>query len=119
MSVYESLVQGLNEAIEYKKGNLKLRAVTISTAPLPEMDSSQIKNIRKSLDMTQGIFADVIGVSVKTVEAWEAGTNTPSGAARRMLSLLQSDPELPKKYGLYSVKFSSPGGDTKEVQHEA
>lgn len=118
MSVYESLVQGLNEAIEYKKGNLKLRTVTISTAPLPEMDSSQIKDIRNSLDMTQGIFADVIGVSVKTAEAWEAGTNTPSGATRRMLSLLQSDPELPQKYGLYSVKFSSPG-DSKEVQHEA
>lgn len=118
MSVYESIMQGLSEAVEYEKGNLKARTMKMSIAPLPEINSSRIKDIRRSLDMTQGIFADVIGVSVKTVEAWEAGTNTPSGAARRMLSLLQSDPELPQKYGLYSVKFSSPG-DQKEVQREA
>lgn len=102
MSFYEDIVQGLNEAIEYKKGNVKLKTSNVTIAPLPEIKSSQIKDIRKSLDMTQGIFAAVMGVSVKTVEAWEAGTNAPSGTARRMLSLLQSDPELPQKYNLFS-----------------
>lgn len=102
MSFYEDIVQGLNEAIEYKKGNVKLRTSDVTVAPLPEMESAEIKNIRLSLDMTQGIFAAVMGVSVKTVEAWEAGTNTPSGAARRMLSLLQTDPELPQKYHIFS-----------------
>lgn len=102
MNVYESIIQGLNEAIEYEKGNLKAKTVRMSIAPLPDMESSQVKSIRKSLDMTQGMFAAVMGVSVKTVEAWEAGTNTPSGVARRMLSLLQSDPELPVKYNLVS-----------------
>lgn len=33
MSEYESLVQGLNEAIEYKKGNLKLRTVHNINSP--------------------------------------------------------------------------------------
>lgn len=102
MNVYESVIQGLNEAIEYEKGNLKAKTSLVSVAPLPEIKSSQIKDIRKSLDMTQGIFAAVMGVSVKTVEAWEAGTNAPSGTARRMLSLLQTDPELPQKYNLFS-----------------
>lgn len=102
MSFYEDIVQGLNEAIEYKKGNIKLRTADITVAPLPEIESSQVKDIRKSLDMTQGTFAAIMGVSVKTVEAWEAGTNTPSGTARRMLSLLRSDPELPQKYNLFS-----------------
>lgn len=102
MNVYESIVQGLNEAIEYEKGNLKARTAKMSIAPLPDMESSQVKDIRKSLDMTQGMFAAVMGVSVKTVEAWESGINTPSGTARRMLSLLQSDPEIPVKYNLVS-----------------
>lgn len=102
MNVYESIIQGLNEAIEYEKGNLKAKTALVSVAPLPDIESSQIKDIRKSLDMTQFMFAAVMGVSVKTVEAWEAGINTPSGTARRMLSLLQSDPELPQKYNLVS-----------------
>ena len=100
MSVYESIVQGLNEAIDYEKGSVKAKTVTLSVAPLPDIESGEIKNIRKSLDMTQMIFAAVMGVSVKTVEAWEAGTNTPSGSAKRMLSLLRSDPKLPEKYNL-------------------
>ena len=44
--------------------------------------------------MTQATFAEAIGVSVKTVEAWEAGTNKPIGIARRFLSVIKSDPEI-------------------------
>lgn len=102
MSFYEDIVQGLNEAIEYKTGNVKLRTSDVTIAPLPEIKSEDVKNIRMTLDMTQGIFAAVMGVSPKTVEAWEAGTNTPSGSAKRMLSLLQSDPDLLKKHNIYS-----------------
>lgn len=102
MSFYEDIVAGLNEAIEYKKGNVKLRTVKMSVASLPEMDSSKIKAIRSSLDMPPFMFAAIMGVSVKTVEAWETGKSAPSGAARRMLSLLQADPELPQKYGIVS-----------------
>lgn len=102
MSAYESIMQGLNEAIDYEKGNIKARTETISVAPLPNIESGDVKNIRLSLNMTQVVFAEVIGVSVKTVEAWESGTNTPSGIARRMLSLLKSDPLLPEKYNILS-----------------
>jgi putative transcriptional regulator len=44
--------------------------------------------------MTQKLFAAALGVSVKTVEAWEAGTNKPIGVANRMLELLSIDAEL-------------------------
>ena len=44
--------------------------------------------------MTQRLFAEALGVSIKTVEAWESGTNTPSGCARRMLELLERDNTL-------------------------
>jgi putative transcriptional regulator len=41
-----------------------------------------------------------MGVSVKTVEAWEKGTNKPIGTARRMLSLLQQDDTLPLRFNI-------------------
>ena len=34
------------------------------------------------------LFAKYIGVSTKTVEAWEAGRNKPSGPSNRLLWLL-------------------------------
>jgi hypothetical protein len=36
--------------------------------------------------------------SEKTVEAWEAGVNHPSGAASRILSMMELDNNLTKKY---------------------
>ena len=37
------------------------------------------------------IFAEAIGVSVKTIEAWESGRNKPQGPASRFLQLLDQD----------------------------
>jgi len=85
---YDVLKQGLEEAIEYEKGNrpsLKVDKITVS--PLPIYSSEEIKAIREKNKVTQKLFAKALGVSVKTVEAWEKGTNSPSGIARRMLEL--------------------------------
>ena len=39
-----------------------------------------------------------MGVSDKTVEAWEAGTNHPSGAASRILNMMEMDDDLIIKF---------------------
>lgn len=100
MSVYESIVKGLNEAIEYEKGNEKARIMSCTVAPVPTFSADEIKTLRKELNMTQSTFAAVMGVSCKTVEAWEAGTNVPLGTARRMLGMLKSDNTIPQKYNI-------------------
>jgi len=43
-----------------------------------------------------------MGVSVKTVEAWESGRNHPNGTACRMLALTRKDPDLPFTSGVLS-----------------
>ena len=65
---------------------------------MPDISAEDIKAIRKRLGFTQAVFAAVIGVSTKTVEAWETGTNQPIGPARRMISLIQFDPEILQSY---------------------
>ena len=52
--------------------------------------------------MTQSTFAALMGVSNKTVEAWEKGTNTPAGTARRMIGMLKADSSIPEKYNIIS-----------------
>ena len=102
MDVYKSIITGLNEAVGYEKGTVKARKVKCTVNPAPDFSTQEIKSVRNTLQMTQATFAAVMGVSTKTVEAWEADTNTPSGTARRMLSLLKADPALPTKYNIVS-----------------
>lgn len=103
MSVYEGIVQGLEEAIAYSEGKIKAREKIISITPVPTFDAKEIKGIRKDLGMTQALFAGFMGVSPKTVEAWEAGRNMPDGPARRILAMLQCDPELPQKMNIVKI----------------
>ncbi len=65
---------------------------------MPDISAEDIKAIRKKLGFTQAVFAAVIGVSTKTVEAWETGTDQAIGPACRMISLIQFDPEILQSY---------------------
>lgn len=100
MSLFDEIKLGLEQAIEYNNGKLKARKTTRSIAPLETFSSDEIKKIRIETGMTQALFAKYMGVSVKTVEAWEAGKNQPEGAARRMLALTREDPTFPTSSGI-------------------
>ena len=98
MNVFDSIITGLNEAVDYEKGKISAKKTTLRIEPLPDISAEDIKAIRKKLGFTQAVFAAVIGVSTKTVEAWETGTNQPIGPARRIISLIQFDPEILQSY---------------------
>lgn len=98
MNVYEGIMQGLQEAVDYNEGKIKARSNVISIEPIQKFDAVEIKEIRTQLGMTQCLFAGFMGVSTKTVEAWEAGINVPSGPASRILAMVKNDPQLPEKY---------------------
>ena len=100
-NLFKSISKGLDEAIEHEKGNLpNVKIDRISISPLPTYTSDEIKQIRMRQNMTQRLFAEAFGVSIKTVEAWETGTNSPSGVANRMLELLELDSALFEKYSI-------------------
>ena len=100
MSVFEEIKTGLNQAIEYEKGNIRAESKTLSISPIEEFTASEIKSIRKSAGFTQVLFAEYLGVSLKTVEAWESGRNQPSGSSCWLLSLTKKDPDFPKNSGI-------------------
>jgi putative transcriptional regulator len=89
--VADDIIQGLNEIIEYKQGKRKLHRRHVEIATLPEYKAHKVKSIRGKLNLSQNIFALTLGVSAKTIEAWEAGSSEPIGPARRMLALIEQD----------------------------
>ncbi len=91
--VSESIARGLQEMLEHAQGKIELRTRYIAAKPPKEYTAEEIKGIRSRLNMSQGFFAEVIGVSKKTVESWEYGRGKPSGAAARVISIA----EIPKR----------------------
>jgi putative transcriptional regulator len=97
--VSESIARGLQEMLDHAEGKIELRTHYVSVKPPKEYTADEIKSIRSSLNMSQGYFAEVIGVSKKTVESWEYGKGKPSGAAARVLTIAERDPDALKRYG--------------------
>lgn len=98
-NVYESIMTGLTEAVEDAKVSekkLKRRVVTI--VPVKEYTAKEVQSIRRSTGFSQKLFASYMGVSDKTVEAWEAGINHPSGAASRILSMMEMNADLTTEF---------------------
>ncbi|MBU5668505.1 helix-turn-helix domain-containing protein [Peptoniphilus sp. MSJ-1] len=95
MSFYEDLRKGLNEAIDYHKGNKsKAKVKEIEIQDAKPLEADEIKNLRNSLKLTQKSFANLMNVSNKTVESWERGTNKPSGSSQRLLNIFINNPEI-------------------------
>ena len=49
---------------------------------------------RKNSGLSQSAFAQLLGVSVRTLQGWEQGRKQPSGAARTLITLAQRHPEI-------------------------
>lgn len=91
---YEELKASLEDALAYEQGDRSRCRVSVREVPLPEYKAADVARARKAMSLSQRGLASVMGVSPRTVEAWEAGRNQPSGAARRLLYLLDQDHSL-------------------------
>lgn len=66
---------------------------------LKKGDSGRVVNvpavaeIRESMGLSQSRFAALLGVSVRTLQDWEQGRRTPSGAARTLLLVAEKNPQ--------------------------
>ena len=71
----------LSGLCEIKRGEFG-RVVTIPS----------ISRIRAETRLSQARFAQLLGVSVRTLQDWEQGRHAPSGAARTLLMIAAKNP---------------------------
>lgn len=97
-SVGMKIIEGLREFTEALENDEPIaerftcRSITLDLVPMA-YDQKAVKATRTLLRASQGIFAQFLGVSVKSVRAWEQGTNTPSEIACRFMDEIRRNPE--------------------------
>ena len=61
-----------------------------------------VKAVREVYEQTQAQFAQMMGISVRTLRNWEQGTRFPQGPARALLRLAAADPDAVRKVLSYN-----------------
>jgi putative transcriptional regulator len=84
-NAFDSIKQGLSEALEFSKGK-KSKAVVHEFTPV------DVKNIRSQVGMSQNEFASAFGISVSTLRHWERGDRKPHGPALVLLNVVAKEP---------------------------
>ena len=51
-----------------------------------------VASIREKTGLSQARFAQLLGVSARTLQEWEQGRRAPSGAARTLLLIAEKNP---------------------------
>ncbi len=83
-NAFESIQQGLKEAIEFSQGESKGTTVH-------KFSPVDVKALRNNVAMTQAEIASTFGISLGTLRHWERGDRTPRGSALVLLNVLAKD----------------------------
>ena len=57
---------------------------------------SPVVSARHGCSLSQAEFAELLGISVRTLQKWEQGERKPSGAAKNLILIAQKHPEVLK-----------------------
>jgi putative transcriptional regulator len=100
-NIERDLIEGLEEFVADLKSDASIakkytcRRVVLDLIP-HAYTAELVRATRLQLKASQQIFARFLGVSVKTVRAWEQG-KTPSDMACRFMDEIQRNPEYWRK----------------------
>ena len=83
---FDNLVQSIRQAGRIRRGEAKPSRVT-------EFSPVDVKEVRLRLGKSQTAFAQMIGVSVATLQNWKQGRRRPEGPARALLRVAAANPE--------------------------
>ncbi|HXN46101.1 MAG TPA: NadS family protein [Bryobacteraceae bacterium] len=87
--MFDELLSSVREAGAILRGRQK---------PSPRVIRPRgVRVIRERTSLSQSEFAQLIGVSVKTLQNWEQDRRRPTGPAAVLLSIIEHDPAVAVK----------------------
>lgn len=81
------LKEALQEVLAHRQGKHTLEKHVVETS------SSEIQRIRQQYLLSQKEFAELFGVSLRTLQHWEQGRRHPHGPAQILLKVIAHNPK--------------------------
>lgn len=92
------LMKDLREAAislrEHYEGKRTLKTHNVPMSKPVKMSAKRIQRLRSGVQASQEIFARCLHTSRRTVEKWEQGVSSPTGATAALLALIEKRPEI-------------------------
>ena len=85
-TLFTELLESVTEMDDILKGKLEPSRIF-------EYPALEAKKIREKTGLSQARFALLLGVSKRTLENWEQGRRSPTGPAKVLLRMVDTDPE--------------------------
>lgn len=89
---FDDLLTSMRQGADHAAGKITARTHRL-TAPAAGFTADEIAAIRKGLNVSQAVFADLLNVPKATAVSWERGLRSPSGAAMRLLQIARHRPD--------------------------
>lgn len=88
--MFDQLVASVKQAGKIHRGEAKASRTFV-------FQPEEVRKIREKLNKSQSEFAQMIGVSVATLQNWEQGRRQPEGPARALLVVAAKAPNVVAK----------------------
>src|SRR6266699_2648347 len=91
--IFDELMEGVDAMKKHREGKLTLRSYKEEPTPLPAVDSKFIRETRKRMRCSRGVFARKLRINERTLVKWEQGRAKPNPQAAALVLLVRRYPD--------------------------
>ncbi|WP_147195124.1 type II toxin-antitoxin system MqsA family antitoxin [Pantoea sp. MBD-2R] len=92
--LFNELVEGMDAWGEMNAGKKTLKTHRLSVEREIVLPSSELRQIRESLQLSQALFAQYLHTGLTTYQNWEQGRAKPNKQAILLIRMVEKDPQL-------------------------
>ena len=81
------LIVAMREVLAHVQGKITLESREV------EVSQPEVREIRQQYALTQEDFAQLFGISIRTLQKWEQGSRHPQGPAKILLGVIAKNPQ--------------------------
>ena len=91
--LFGEMAEGIGAMKKHREGKLTLKTHRVEPLHLPRVNGRFIRETRKRLNVSQGVFASLLQVNPRTLANWEQDRSRPNDQAAALILLVREFPD--------------------------